>query len=171
MIIPRTTLTLMLAIAAIASTSQSAQAQSISPEFKAILEAADLKYKITGEDAVEVDLKFKPPGQKRSVEGVIHVSPVNKNGNLKSRQLRVGLYRPGQPLPKNVPWEMLLQTSSTPLFCFGSAVLNNTPDGNGQFMYRRDVNDDEIRRHPEEFRKSLGFALKCAQDLKNQIER
>lgn len=170
MIIPRTTLTLMLAIAAIASTSQSAQAQSISPEFKATLEAADLKYKITGEDEVDVDLKFKAPGWKRSVEGTIQVSSVKQNGNLKSRQLRIGLYPPGQALPNNVPLETLLQGSFT-LFCYGSAVLNATPDGNGQWIYRRDINDDEMRRYPEDFRKNLGFVLKCAQELKTQIEQ
>jgi hypothetical protein len=170
MMLPRTLLTLLLAIATIVSSSRSAQANSISPEFKATLEAADLKYEIKGEDAVQVDLKFKMPGWKESYKGLIYISSPSQTGNLKSRQLRVAFYPPGQPLPNNLPMEMLLQAPSR-LFCFGSAALNTTTNGAIQLIYRRDVNDDEMRRHPEELRKNLGFALKCVDELRSEIER
>jgi hypothetical protein len=165
----RAILLLLGATTAIATTAQSTQAQSISPELKATLETADLKYKVTGEDQVTIDIKFKPNGLKKSISGSIEVESVQQFENLRNRRLRIGLYPIGQRLPNNIPLEKLLQAPHT-FYCDGSAAQVQK-NGNFQWIFRHDVNDDHIRRDPKQLRRAVENTVECAYRLKSQIEQ
>ncbi|NJM46925.1 MAG: hypothetical protein HC860_12845 [Alkalinema sp. RU_4_3] len=158
-------MTVTIVASSLITSTPNAQAQSISPELKAALEAANFNYRIVKEDSVEVDLNLKTTNKGLAVRGTVIIGPVISAGNLKMRNMQVGINKVGKlDIPNDFKVENFFRLIP------GSVILVEE-SGGAQLQVVNRITVDQMTRNPKAFQNKVEGTLRSAATLENWLRK